>query len=470
VSLADPATPTITASAQVEGSYVSSRMVGGRIRLVLRSQPEVMTELWQAPDESAAREVLASLDGEALLPRLALDDQVTTLGACGDVMLLADAQEGSSGDGAAGSSGRSMGSDDPMAMSMPAPELTTITTLSIGDSLDELHPVTIQGAADTVYASTRSLYVASWGWDGSGPRTDVHRFELTGDGPAAYTGSGSAPGRLLNQFSLSERGEALRVVTTVDRTGPVTEQGIADRGLPPDDGMSSMPMFNTEARLTVLDATGDSLDEIGHLDGLGVGEEVKSVRFIDDLGYVVTFRTTDPLYALDLSDPRAPRVLGELKIPGFSEYLHPVGDGLLLGVGRQADPETGMDEGFKVSLFDISDPAAMREVDQIVIPEAWSNVGSDHRSFLWDEGRRQAVIPVELAEFGTRSGASSGAIVVRVGQGELRQVANLAHRTQWGAVAPIRAFVVGEDLWTLSFVGLGRTSADEPDGVQLIGF
>ncbi len=144
----------------------------------------------------------------------------------------------------------------------------------------------------------------------------------------------------------------------------------------------------------MLDTDG-SLDEIGHVGDMGVGEQVHSVRFLDDLAYVVTFRQIDPLYAIDLSDARAPRVLGELKIPGFSEYLHPLGDGLLLGVGREVDPTTGVDEGLKISLFDVADPLQMNERDQIVVADGWSAVSNDHQAFSWDPIRRRAIVPVE---------------------------------------------------------------------------
>lgn len=421
VSLADPTTPTVTATASVEGSHVAARMVGTTVRLVVRGEPQVATDVLAAPDPATAREVAASVDGEELLPRILLDGRVERLGGCSDVLLLA------AGDPDAGSFA-------------PSPPLATITTLTVGDDLEELHPVTIQGAADTVYASTGALYVAATRWDGQGPRTEVHRFDTSGDGPATHTGSGVAPGRLLNQFSLSEREGALRVVTTVDG-GPT--------------GMSG--------RLTVLDTEGDTLDAIGHLDGLGPGEEVKSVRFVGDLGYVVTFRTTDPLYALDLSDARNPRLLGELKIPGFSQYLHPVGDGLLLGVGRDADPRTGMTTGLKVSLFDVRDPAAMAELDQLVLPGASSPVGDDHRAFLWDAGRDQAVVPVDLG------GGSGPALVLRVSGRRLERVAELRHGDAVG-VTPLRAFVVDGDLWTLSRLGLGRTPADAPGAIDHIGF
>jgi uncharacterized secreted protein with C-terminal beta-propeller domain len=451
VSLADPASPTVTASASIEGWYVSSRMVDGRVRLVVQSQPEVMRRMVTSPDAATARRVVETLDGADLLPRVAIDGEVDPLGGCGDVMLL--------GTGAAT---EAVGGE-----SFAPPSITTVSTLSIGDQLDDLQPVTIQGDADTVYASTDALYVTSHDWGGHGARTEVHRFALETDGPAAYTGSGWAPGRLLNQFSLSERGGHLRVVTTVDGTGIPVEPALPG-AIEGGRDIAIEPASTTEARLTVLDTDGDSLDEVGHLGGLGIGEEVKSVRFVEHLAYVVTFRTTDPLYALDLSDPRSPRMLGELKIPGFSEYLHPVGAGLLIGVGRQADPVTGMDEGLKISLFDISDPTAMAEVDQIVLGDGWSQVAADHKAFLWDARRNQAVIPVERWGDGG-SEATGGAMVVRVSGGRLDTVAELRHAGAPGVV-PIRAFVIGDDLWTLSWVGLGRSSADAPGPVEQLPF
>ena len=451
VSLADPSAPSVTDSTTVEGSYVSSRMVGGRIRLIVRGQPQAANDVVMAPDEAQARAVVESLEAEALLPRRTVGSEVEPMGACNDVMVLTtESEEG----GTAVPTTLSPSADD--SSFMPSPSISTITALTIGDTLSDLQPTTIQGNADTVYASTGALYVTASGWDERGSHTQVHRFALPADGPATHTGSGRAPGMLLNQFSLSERDGVLRVVTTLDGSGAIEAPG--------DMATTEMAAPVSQGRLTVLDTEGDTLDELGHLDGLGPGEQVKSVRFVEDLAYVVTFRTTDPLYALDLSDPRAPRLLGELKIPGFSEYLHPLGDGLLLGVGRDADEQTGAETGFKVSLFDISNPAAMVEVDQLVLRDAASPVSGDHRAFLWDASRRQAVVPVE--SYG--SPAQSGAMVLRVAGGKLQQVANL-HHDGWGGV-PLRSFVVDDELWTLSALGLARTSADAPGQLQQLRF
>lgn len=466
VSLEDPAAPRIIQTAEVEGSLVSARQIGDTARIVLRSEPQAMYDMMRATDATTASAVVEDLDSEQLLPRVAVDGTVEPLGGCSDILLTAAPTSGVGTSTDAGTS--SLAGDGSMDTSFPAPTPSTVTVLTVDETLDDLRPVSVQGAADTIYASTDALYVAAGSWDQAGSRTDVHRFDLPAEGPAVYSGSGRVPGRLLNQFSLSDHEDALRVVTTVDaQMAPVSSGGAPI----PDGAVAAIePIPQTSARLTVLDTGDDTLDEIGHLDGLGIGEEVQSVRFMGDTGYVVTFRQTDPLYALDLSDPRAPRSLGELKIPGFSEYLHPVGDGLLLGIGRDADPTNGRDLGFKVSLFDVSDPAAMVEVDQLIVPNAWSAVSSDHKAFTWDAERSQAVFPVSQGCGMGDCESSESAVVLRVGDGTLDEVARISHDTGFGSAAPMRSIVLGDDLWTLSYGALGRSDAANPTSVDLVRF
>ena len=416
-----------------------------------------MEQLSMATTREDAAAVVEGLDGSDLLPRIAVSGRVGPVGGCSDVMLASAETIAPTGDDT----------------SLPSGQISTVTVLTVGDDLSDLQPVSVQGAAETVYASTEALFVTSSSWDEAGSRTDVHRFALSGEGPATYTGSGRAPGHLLDQFSLSERGGALRLVTTLDGGGtplPI-EPGMGDGG---DVAIDIAPVAASSARLTVLDTEG-TLDEVGHLDGMGIGEQVQSVRFLDDVAYVVTFRQTDPLYAVSLSDPSNPTLLGQLKIPGFSEYLHPVGDGLLLGVGRQVDPDTGIDEGLKISLFDVSDPVQMTELDQIVLPNSTSEVSWDHRAFLWDPERSQAVIPVELGGCGdaARCPAQSGgeALVVRAGADGLDEVGRFSHEPMAGwRLQPTRSVLVGDDLWTVSVAAIGRTDADTPNSVELVRF
>ncbi|WP_456477743.1 beta-propeller domain-containing protein [Geoglobus ahangari] len=157
---------------------------------------------------------------------------------------------------------------------------------------------------------------------------------------------GEVPGRMLNQFSMDEYRGYLRVATT----------------------------FGDENDLYVLD---EDLKVVGKITGFGEDERIYAVRFIGDRGYIVTFRETDPFFVIDLSNPANPEIKGELKIPGFSSYLHPVEDHLILGVGREGSY-------VKLSLFDVSDASNPKEVSKYTLKEYWSEVLYNHHAFLMD--------------------------------------------------------------------------------------
>jgi Beta propeller domain/Vault protein inter-alpha-trypsin domain len=191
-----------------------------------------------------------------------------------------------------------------------------------------------------VYASTESIYVSApayiWNQQGyANYQTQIHQFALTkNDGRPTYVASGAVDGQLLNQFSMSEHEGNLRVATT-DWNWNGNEGG---------------------NHLFVLHANAHHLDTIGAIRGLAKGERIYAGRMFGDKGYLVTFRQTDPLFTLDLSDPRHPKVAGELKINGFSNYIHPMDDNLLLAIGQDAD-DTGRVQGFHMQVFDVTDPA-----------------------------------------------------------------------------------------------------------------
>ncbi len=275
--------------------------------------------------------------------------------------------------------------------------------------------------ADTVYASPTSLYVAtSGGWQRDD--TSIHRFDLTGDADTAYRASGQVPGDLLNQFALSEYKGVLRAATT---------EGFSD---------------NSQSHVTSLQARAGRLEKIGQVSGLGRGERIYAVRFIEDRGYVVTFRQVDPLYTLDLADPAHPRVRGELKILGYSAYLHPVGDHELLGIGQDASAE-GVRQGTQLSLFDVDDPANPKLLHKVALGELTSSEAEyDHHAFLWWEPLRLAVVPVSDYEGGEPAQAI-GFNVDRtkgiVETGRTRETADV-----------LRTLVIGPRLFTLTDEGL----------------
>ena len=388
-------TPGITRTVNVQGKYVSARSVGGTARVILRYDPQWSFPFVYPQNESA--EDAAETANRAAVLNSTLDDWLPhyTVGS-------ADSSTGSlmapCGDVHAPSVFSGFG-------------VTTVISVPIGDAFDPSSSTAVMAPGDTVYASTGSLYAATTRWveadtfddDGAWEeawrqrRTSIHRFDITG-AEAVYEASGEVLGVIHNQFSLSEHNGYLRIVTTVG--GPWGD--------------------DSDSQVRVLSTDGDVLTEVGSVGDIGRGEQVQSVRFVGDVGYVVTFRQIDPFYTIDLSDPANPRILGELKIPGFSSYLHPISDTTVLGVGSDADPD-GRITGAKVSLFDVSDLAAPREVAVWTAPDGWNDVGWDHRAFLWWAPESLAVIPVTVWN------DWSGAVVLRVADGAITEIGRVDH-------------------------------------------
>ncbi len=181
-------------------------------------------------------------------------------------------------------------------------------------------------------------------------RSSIVRISLTSLSLAA---TGEIPGKVLNQFALDEYNGDVRVAVTVQ------------------------PDWNTESSMNDVYVLGQDLKEKGSIRDLGLGERVYSARFMGDTAYLVTFRQIDPFYVLDLSVPTAPKKVGELKIPGYSAYLEPLGNDLVLGVGREGD-------GVKLSVFDVSNPALPKEKAKYLLKEGWTEVEGNHHAFLRD--------------------------------------------------------------------------------------
>ncbi|WP_265109719.1 beta-propeller domain-containing protein [Halosolutus halophilus] len=191
-------------------------------------------------------------------------------------------------------------------------------------------------------------------------RTGIVRIDI--DGELTADGNGEVPGYPLNQFSMDEHDDHVRIATTIPRSHGV----------------------DSENDVYVLDS---DLETVGAVTGLGLDERVYSVRFEGDEGYVVTFREIDPFYTLDLSDPTEPTVEGELKLPGFSEYLHPLEEDLVLGVGQEERQP-------KLSLFDVSDREDPIERDSVILTdEHYSDVSRTHTAFLQDEAYDVFFVP-----------------------------------------------------------------------------
>ncbi len=252
--------------------------------------------------------------------------------------------------------------------------------------------------------------------------TVIYRFDITGAGPPRYVASGSVPGVLINQYAMSEFDGHLRVAATLS------------------DDASSVYVLRS----------GDMV-RTGEVGGLGKGERIYAVRFAGPVGYVVTFRQTDPLYTLDLQDPAAPEVRGELKINGYSSYLHPLDSGRLVGVGQDADDQ-GRVLGTQVSVFDVSDLGNPRRVAQHRVKGAWSEAEQDPHAFLYWPPSGLLVVPIYSASPG------SGTLALRVSGSSLDEVGSVRHPSATYGPAQIRrSLMVDGTLWTVSDAGLRAT-------------
>jgi len=351
----------------------------------------------------------------------------------------------------------------------------TVSTVDLTAGLAPVDADSIMSDGGIVYASTTGLYVATqrsvelrFDEDTPPPVLDtvVHRFDTATPNATDYRGSGQVRGSLLNQFSMSELGGVLRVATT---EAPLWWQGDA-----PD----------SESFVTTLTERDGRLDELGRVGGLGKGERIYAVRFLGNLGYVVTFRQVDPLYVVDLADPTTPTVRGELKIRGYSAYLHPVGDGLLLGVGQDASDE-GRVEGTQISLFDVSNPDAPTRLSPHRLPGAWSDAEWQHHAFLWWQPAALAVIPVWVPGDEQGRGGFVGALAASATRAAgIREEGRVTHPVTEYVVPPdapeevptsqptaiVRSLVVGDNLLTVSAKGVKASRLTDLGDAGWAGF
>jgi uncharacterized secreted protein with C-terminal beta-propeller domain len=327
----------------------------------------------------------------------------------------------------------------------------TVLTIDIDKGLDPVDSDAVMTDGQTVYASKDNLYVATQKAmveqpDSQAPppdqQTEIHKFDISKPDETTYEGSGVVTGTLLNQYSMSEQDGLLRVAST---QAPLWWAPGSER--------------SSESFVTVLKQDGGALREIGRVGDLGKGERIYAVRFLGDVGYVVTFRQVDPLYTVGLSDPEHPKVLGSLDLLGYSAYLHPVGPGLLLGVGQSAD-EQGRTEGTQVSLFDVSDPSKpARLSNKLVGSGSSSTVEFDPHAFLWWDPLHLAVLPVQVYDY-SGDGKSATQFTGAIGFNATRAggVTEAGRASQpagpYGYSAPVdRSVVVGDRLFTISSAG-----------------
>lgn len=383
--LADKTTPVKEKELEFPGSYVSSRLIGGHVYVALTTYPEYR--------------ILSGEDtGTSIIPPYKEDGVEKPLAAATQIGYLP-----------------------------PIDAQSFITLASLDLSTHDVQKETMVGRADQVYASQDNMYLAAAQYNyyfrggvmpmgiavdsvepsvGSATptsgsdqpaiepiiqepvdnttQTRIYKFHLD-NGNISFTGRGKVPGRVLNQFSMDEFDDHFRIATTTD----------AQYG---NNGNITAEQSNN---VYVLDS---KMKTVGKLEDLAPKEQIYSARFMGGRAYLVTFRQVDPLFVIDLSDPANPHVLGKLKIPGYSNYLHPIDATHIIGIGKDAEASKQGDFayylGMKMAIFDVSDVENPIQMHSIVIGDRGTDSPAlyDHKAFLFDKEKELLVIPIDYHE------------------------------------------------------------------------
>jgi uncharacterized secreted protein with C-terminal beta-propeller domain len=425
-------TPRVLGRFGMNGSVVDARQVGSTVRVVVRSSPEIDIPPNTGTPETyrmAMINAINSSDVSDWLPRYRVDNGGTVTEGRVDCSAVAHPAQFTAS----------------AMLSVLTFDLTK-NTIGNGD------PLTVAADGDTVYSNGPSLYVANdQRWRAMArtegdpatvrQRTELYKFDTSKPGRPAFVAGGAVDGWLLNQYSMSDWNGHLRVATT---TGTAV-WGRTNTG-------------SSESTVYALRQDGRNLTVVGKVGGLGRGERIYSVRFVGPTGYVVTFRQTDPLYTVDLRDPAKPVVTGELKITGYSAYLHPAGDGLLLGIGQEAS-EQGRTQGTQISLFDVRDPAKPTRLAQYHVQGAHSEAEFDPHAFLYWPATGLLVVP--LTGKGRSGDGKIGALALKVSGTSISELGFIAQPPADNGYPPVirRSVFIDGTLWTVSPQGLLASDA-----------
>lgn len=393
IDVSDPANPSVTKTVSVEGHVTDARMIGGKVHAVIQQWLDIPNEVWDlmwdgstdVPEIDwsapvAVREAQIEDAKSALRPAVRRILNGATLR---DMMPLYKAD-----------------ADTPAELlhhcdDLYAPQNLTphgmLTVATLDPEAGTFGATGILSDGWNIYASQDNLYVAQnsgwwWGFETSG-LSHIHTFAVGGEEPV-YTASGAVDGWLYDQFAMSEYDGHLRVATTdyIDWTQENAREDAANN------------IF------VLRDDGAGTLETVGEVRGFGEGEQIMAARMMGEKGYVVTFEQTDPLFTVDLSDPTAPALKGELMMPGYSGYLHPLGDDHLLAIGM-AGLETGELTGVAVNMFDVSDLSDPQLIWQHEIDGdgwAWSEALWDHHAFTFH--RDVLTIPAYTEQYDSGTG------------------------------------------------------------------
>lgn len=349
--ISDREKPLLEKDIEIEGNYFDSRMIGNYVYVI-------STEYTYY--------IYRTYDGEGVLnvPEIKINNNATKISH--DDIYYVDAPE-------------------------IVDTMTHVISIDL-NSMEVNEKSFLIGISQTMYVSKNNIYLVYTKYDyniqplrediysPSEETTMIHKININ-NGKITYQTKGEVPGHILNQFSMDEHNGYFRIATTIgyswDEYNPSTNN------------------------IYILD---ENLERVSEIEEIAKGEQIYSTRFTGDKAYIVTFKNIDPFFTIDLSDPTNPQILGYLKIPGYSTYLHPFDDGHIIGIGKDTiesnNPNFAWYQGLKISLFDVSDFENPQELDKIIIGDRGTDSPAlyDHKAFLFDKEKELLVIPVSLYE------------------------------------------------------------------------
>ncbi|MEN9579698.1 MAG: hypothetical protein RJA70_2707, partial [Pseudomonadota bacterium] len=316
---------------------------------------------------------------------------------------------------------------------------------------DVVRGVALMGSSQYLYQNNDVVALSMTQYANDKVHTDLHLFKIDAEDTLSYTASGAVPGHLLNQFSVDEQQGTVRVVSNLD----------------------------SKTQLSMLQVENDELKIVGSVSDIAPGEDVYAVRYVGNTAYVVTFRRIDPLFVFDVSDPKAPALLGEVEIPGFSQYIHPIGEDHLLTVGVRDDFN-----GVALRLFDVSDKTKPTlAFTHNLSPDESSSASYDHRAFAYFAAQGKLAIPVSsygwsqdycgyistgklaLFDVSTSNGITPAGAVSTLPLVQALSDANECggyYNAQW-ATTPERGTFIGDNVYAVARGGIVSAKTSNPD-------
>jgi hypothetical protein len=392
VDVSNPSATSVLSTTKIDGSVSSSRMIDGVLHLVMANYQDYYYDVM--PRLGAPTLDLSTVDTATLLPKY--------------TQTLADGTE---------SSGNVVNWESLYRPSDPDGfGVVTVVSLDV-DNDAQFSAVGVVAEPGLIYSSIEALYLTDTSYDFEGnsrSTTDIYKFKYEGRG-ATPVATGTVPGRILNQYSMGESNGNLRVATTIDATFSF-------------DGFGFGTVAESQNGVYVLSQSESALAVVGRAENIAPGETIQSARFLGDKGFLVTFRQVDPFFTMDLSDPANPRVVGELKVPGFSTFLTPIDENHILAVGQYIPPDNTFGNwGVQLSIFDVTDFANPTQTSNVIIgsdanTSAYSEALWDPKAFTYFAEGGVVALPVSIYEYVFFEGDGGGGVAVDPDQIAVTQI------------------------------------------------